>query len=121
MTKGRAAFALTVGALLAGATVPGAAERPPPWEKPLERRGQALYREHCVVCHEIEQADSKGKLGPSMHRLFQNEQLPSSGGVPNEPYVRVKIQYGGDVMPAYVNRLSEREIDTLIEFIRLER
>ncbi len=107
--------------LLVGWAGPPAAGQAPPWEKPLEERGRTLYREHCVVCHEIDRADSGGKLGPSMHRLFQNERLPSSGGVPNVPYVRIKIQFGGDVMPAYVNRLSEREVDTLVEYLRLER
>lgn len=92
-----------------------------PWEKTASQAGRMLYREHCIVCHEIEQADDHGKVGPSLYRLFQNEKLPSSGGVPNEPYVRVKIQFGGDVMPPYVNTLSAEQITILVEYIRSKK
>lgn len=92
-----------------------------PWETTASQAGRTLYREHCIVCHEIEQASDHGKVGPSLHRLFQNEKLPSSGGVPNEPYVRVKIQFGGDIMPPYVNTLSAEQITTLINYIRSKK
>lgn len=112
---------LILGAVLAiAAASPAADKAPPPWEKPRES-GRDLYRENCIVCHEIEQADDKGKLGPSLHRLFQNEKLPASGGVPNEPYVRVKIQFGGDVMPPFTNRLTDEEIGTIINYIRSKK
>ncbi len=107
--------ALAALLLFTGAS-PAATKKLPPWEKPLQV-GRYLYLENCSVCHEINKAETK-KLGPSLFRLFQNEKLPSSGGVPNEPYVRVKIQFGGDVMPPFVNKLTDKHIDRLIEFIR---
>ena len=57
----------------------------------------------------------------SLFRLFQNEKLPFSGGKPSEPYVRIKIQFGGDVMPAFVNKLTDEQIDRLIAFIRSKK
>ena len=97
----------------------GAERKPPPWEK-LNQIGRGLYRENCIVCHDIEAAESK-KLGPSLFRLFQNEKLPFSGGKPSVEYVRVKVQFGGDVMPPYVNRLSAAEIEKIIAYIKTKK
>ena len=43
----------------------------PPWED-TTKVGRALYRENCIVCHDIEKRETQ-KLGPSLFRLFQNE------------------------------------------------
>tara|TARA_Y100000588_G_scaffold387041_1_gene483915 strand:+ start:6980 stop:7339 length:360 start_codon:yes stop_codon:yes gene_type:complete len=88
----------------------------PPWEN-TTKVGRALYRENCIVCHDIEKRETQ-KLGPSLFRLFQNETLPFSGGEPNVPYVKIKIQFGGDVMPPYVDRLTAEEIETIISYIK---
>ena len=53
----------------------GADRRPLPWEKSQTQAGQALYREHCVVCHDIDQQQSK-KYGPSFYQLFKRAQMP---------------------------------------------
>jgi mono/diheme cytochrome c family protein len=50
--------------------------------------------------------------------MYQNEKLPLSGGTPSEEYFRIKVMFGGDVMPPYVNRLSEEEIQLLSDFVR---
>ena len=106
--------------MLGAAAHPLEAEtKAPPWERPLEV-GRNLYRENCIVCHDIDKAETK-KLGPSLFRLFQNEKLPFSGGTPNEPYVDIKIQFGGDVMPAFVNKLSSARIKKIIEYIRSQK
>ena len=56
-----------------------------------------------------------------MFRLFQNEKLPSSGGTPSEAYVDIKIRFGGDVMPAFVNKLTPSQIKRIIEYIRAQQ
>lgn len=96
--------------------VTGAERKAPPWEKPGVA-GRQLYRDNCVVCHAIE-ADKPAKLGPNLHRFFQNELTPLTKAEPSEAYLRIKIQFGGDLMPAYVSRLSERNIDKIVEYIR---
>ena len=94
----------------------GAERKAPPWEKPL-MAGQQLYRDNCGVCHAIE-ADKPAKLGPNLHRFFQNKLTPLSKAEPSEAYLRIKIQFGGELMPAFVSRLSERNIDQIVEYIR---
>lgn len=96
-----------------------AAERkPPPWEKPLAA-GRQLYRKNCIVCHAIE-PDKPARLGPNLFRFFQNDLTPLSRAEPTEAYMRIKILFGGDLMPAYTGRLSERNIDRLVEYIRAQ-
>ncbi len=97
-----------------------AAERKaPPWEKPLVA-GRQLYRDNCVVCHAIE-ADKPAKLGPNLHRFFQNELTPLSKAEPSEAYLRIKIQFGGELMPPFVSRLSKRNIDQIVDYIRASK
>ena len=88
-------------------------------EAPLAK-GRDLYRENCIVCHDIDKAETR-KIGPSMFRLFQNEKLPFSGGTPSEEYVNFKIQLGGDVMPAFTGRLTPQQIDLIVDYIKSAR
>jgi mono/diheme cytochrome c family protein len=89
----------------------------PPWEK-SNAAGRDLFRDNCAVCHDIDK-DQKHtrKLGPSLNRLFQNERLPLSHGKPSRPYVIVRIKFGGALMPAFKNRLSEPEIAQLVNYL----
>ncbi|MBI3665179.1 MAG: cytochrome c [Acidobacteria bacterium] len=89
-----------------------------PWERPTTRllHGQDLYREHCVVCHDIEGKTTK-KPGPSLHHLFKNPKLPLSVGKPSREYVEVKIKFGGDFMPPFVKRMNDAEIGALVDYL----
>jgi mono/diheme cytochrome c family protein len=91
--------------------------RPLPWEKSNQRAGQALYRENCVVCHEIDRAQSK-KLGPSFYQLFKRDTMPIMKAKPNREYIKVRVKFGGPLMPAFKDRLSDPEIDTLMDYIQ---
>ena len=103
--------------LLAFAGLAFAADKKvPPWEKPLQN-GRYLYLRNCSICHEINKPETN-KLGPSLFRLYQNEKLPLSGGEPSEEYFRIKVMFGGDIMPPFVNRLRETEIRLLSDFVR---
>ena len=55
-----------------------------------------------------------------MFRPFPNEKLPFSGGTPSEAYVDSKIQFSGDVMPAFVNKLTPGQIKRITEYIRAQ-
>lgn len=107
-------------ALLSGLSVrlPAAEINTPPWQTSQLTIGRDLFRENCAVCHDIDK-DQKHtrKLGPSLNHLFKNEKLPLSHGKPNRPYVVVRIKFGGALMPAFGKRLSQSEIDTLIDYI----
>jgi len=111
-----ACAAVLVSALLpAGAQMPGT-RRPVPWEKNHLRIGQALYREHCVVCHDIDRAQSK-KFGPSFYQLFRREQMPLAKMKPSREYIKVRVKFGGTLMPAFRGWLTDPEIECLIDYI----
>ena len=99
-------------ALLAGGTLLAQI----PWEKDQRPAGQALYRENCVVCHDIDKAQSK-KFGPSFYQLFKRDKMPIASVKPNRDYIKVRVKFGGAIMPAFRQWLTDREIDTLIDYI----
>lgn len=105
--------------LLAFAVSLSAADiKTPPWETSRFVIGRDLFRENCAVCHDIDK-DQKHtrKFGPSLNHLFKNEKLPLSHGKPSRQYVTVRIKFGGALMPAFRNYLSQSDIDTLIDYI----
>jgi len=98
-----------------------AAEQTPlPWEKPeaVTRLGEGLYRENCTVCHDIDK-DQKAtrKIGPSLNHLFKNPRLPLSKGRPSRDYVKVRIQYGGQIMPSFMKRMNDEQIAALLAYL----
>ena len=90
----------------------------PPWAKSPLIQGRDLFRENCAVCHDIDK-DQKHtrKFGPSLNHLFKNEKLPLSHGKPSRAYVIVRIKFGGVLMPAFRNQLTDPEINTLIAYL----
>lgn len=101
-------------ALVAGAVWAGT----PPWEKAGAPLGQKIYRENCAVCHDIDK-DQKHtrKIGPSLNRLFKNSRLPLSKGRSSRGYVMVRVQYGGQIMPAFMKRIDDRQMAALLAYL----
>ena|SRR6478609_7003999 len=105
--------------LLAIATAAAfAAKRELPWERNHLRVGQDLYRENCVVCHDIDkpQKDSK-KLGPSFFELFKRTRMPIANQPPSRAYVLTRIRFGGSLMPAFQKKMTAAEMDTLLDYM----
>ena len=102
--------------LAVAATISAADRAPVPWEKNRMRIGQALYRDNCAVCHDIDRAQSK-KLGPSFYQLFRRDKMPIANMKPSREYIKVRAKFGGAVMPAFQKVLTDSEIDTLIDYI----
>ncbi len=103
---------------------------PPAPEDPLIAKGQELYRNlGCVGCHTI---DGSRSTGPSFKGLFGHEvevALPDGTTVQvvaDEAYLKeailqpaAKIVKGfSNIMPSFVGRASDEEIQALIEYIK---
>jgi mono/diheme cytochrome c family protein len=110
---GKASAASVTSAKTVTSTAP---PRALPWEKNHLKIGQALFRENCVVCHDVDQADSK-KFGPSFYHLFQRDKMPKSSQKPNRPYIAARIKSGGQLMPSFAKKLNDADIDTLIDYL----
>jgi mono/diheme cytochrome c family protein len=94
----------------------GARRRSLPWEKNHLLVGQALFRENCAVCHDIDREQSK-KPGPSFYQLFKRSKMPLGNLKPSREYIKVRAKFGGTLMPAFRQTLTDSEIDTLIDYI----
>ena len=106
--------------LLVPLMLPAAEQDAPPWEKPgaVTRLGESLYRENCAVCHDIDKDQkSTRKIGPSLNHVFKNPRLPLSKGRPSRDYIKVRIQYGGQVMPAFMKRMNDEQIAALLAYL----
>ena len=90
-----------------------------PWEKNRLLSGQSLYRTNCVVCHDVDrpQAESK-KMGPSFFQLFRRDKMPMAAMKPNRDYVKLRIKFGGVIMPAFQKTLNDNEIDVLLDYLQ---
>ena len=110
---------ITILVLASCCSLFGEQKRALPWEKNQQLVGQALYRENCVVCHDIDksQAESK-KLGPSFKQLFQREKMPLANQKPSREYITVRVRFGGAVMPAFAKKMTPAEIEMLIDYIQ---
>ena len=107
-------------ALLAGAlTLSAADQKPLPWEKNHLQIGQALYRANCVVCHDVDRPQSESrKFGPSFYQLFRHDKMPVAAMKPNRDYIKLRIRFGGAIMPAFASKLNDSEIDTLLDYLQ---
>ena len=92
------------------------ARRVLPWEKLNGNAGQALYRDNCVVCHDITKEQST-KIGPSFYRVFQKDKMPRSNTAPSRDYFSVLIRFGRPPMPSFREELTPGELNQLIDYI----
>jgi mono/diheme cytochrome c family protein len=93
-----------------------AGQRHLPWEKNSLARGQGVYRANCVVCHDIDKEKST-KFGPSFYGLFKREKMPLANMKPSREYIQLRVQFGGDLMPAFQGKISDADIAALIDYI----
>ena len=76
-----------------------------------------LYKVRCALCHYIERPEVK--FGPSLKDLFKREKLISGKPV-NEQNVAEWIARGSENMPAFRSTLNQKEIETIISYIKGE-
>jgi len=115
----RLLLAVLAASLCVYAMLFAANQKPLPWEKNHLQIGEALYRTNCVVCHDIDrpQAQSK-KFGPSFYQLFRRDKMPLAAMKPSRDYIKLRIKFGGSIMPAFAKKLNDSEIDTLLDYIQ---
>lgn len=78
-------------------------------------QGQALFLLHCADCHEGAHPDLH-KQPPRLEGLFQSKTLPS-GAPATDAQVRKTIIEGRRTMPAFDQRLSDKDLDDLIKYL----
>lgn len=80
-----------------------------------EARGRALFDVHCADCHQAAHPELR-KQPPKLEGLSQSKTLPS-GAPATDAQVRKTIIEGQDTMPAFDQRLSEKNVDDLVKYL----
>ncbi len=100
------AVAVAVGAMQwLGSDSPGSAPTP---KSELVSEGAAIYSQHCQVCHG---AAGQGGTGPALAGDLIDR-------FPDVDDQRAVILLGPKSMPSFATRLTDKEIDAVIEFTR---
>ena len=77
--------------------------------------GKTLYHDNCAECHDNPQPDLH-KQPPDLHGLFQKKSLPSGAALTDERLHQVIIE-GVGTMPAFDQRLNDRDVDALVRYL----
>jgi len=82
---------------------------------PTQAMGRNVFDANCARCHEP--YSSRGLHGPSLHKLYKKEYLPS--GMPaNDDRINEVITRGRDKMPAFGNTLSDAQLQALLAYLK---
>jgi mono/diheme cytochrome c family protein len=79
------------------------------------RHGEELFDLRCADCHREANPDLK-KRPPSLEGLFRSKTLPS-GAPATDTQVRKTVVEGLGTMPAFDRRLSENDVNDLIQYL----
>lgn len=85
--------------------------------KEEEDAAYTLYKVRCALCHYIEKPEAK--FAPSLKDLFKREKLINGKPV-NDQNVADWIANGSQNMPAFGSTLNQKEIQTIISYIKGE-
>jgi mono/diheme cytochrome c family protein len=44
--------------------------------------------------------------------------MPLASMKPNRDYIKLRIKFGGAIMPAFAKKLNDKEIDTLLDYLQ---
>ena len=79
--------------------------------------GKELFNSKgCSNCHAVD--STKAKFGPSLEGLFNRDELPVSGQPVSEENVKDQFISPYESMPSFADRLSDKEMDTIISYLK---
>ena len=70
-----------------------------------------LYKAQCITCHG---SDLKGRMGPM-------SDIHNAGSRLTAQQIKTQIEQGGSLMPAFKERLSPEEIQSLTEWLSTKK
>ena len=82
---------------------------------PQQSGGRRVYDEECDRCHEA--YSSRGKKGPSMKGVFQNQYISKSGLPANDERVGEIVRAGRPDMPGFGQALTQEQVDDLLVYL----
>ena len=107
------ACALVGAAVLLFAAGAGAAGPQAHEEGPAAKRGDALFHQNCVICHNKPPGDDAPFGPPNLHGVFQRK-------VVTEAQAMSIIRHGKGQMPPFGGRFKPEQIRDLIEYLETQ-
>ena len=77
--------------------------------------GKAVFDQQCVMCHNANSTEKK--VGPGLKGLFHRDKL-ANGKKATEQNIRIKVEDGGNGMPAYKDLLSQEEQADVMAYLK---
>jgi len=85
-------------------------------EPDADTAGAQLFQEQgCGQCHYVDRTELK--IGPGLAGVMKREELPASGRPATGENVRRQLIDPLQAMPSYEERLSEEEIERIIDYL----
>jgi cytochrome c len=78
-------------------------------------KGKEVF-DQCSVCHNSDSTDVK--VGPGLKGLFKRDKMSTTGKPTTDANVLMKINEGGNGMPAYGDVLSAEEKANVIAYLK---
>ena len=82
---------------------------------PPQAAGRRVFDDRCARCHEA--YSSRGKKGPGLAGLFNQQYLSKSGLPANDEQVGDIIRDGRTDMPAYGDVLTQKQMEDLMAYL----
>ena len=79
-------------------------------------KGKEVFQQ-CGVCHNADSDERKMPGAPALKGLFKRDKL-ANGKKATEANIRVKVDEGGNGMPAFKDMLSDQEKDDLVAYLK---
>lgn len=102
--------------VLASASGFYASAKPAPSAK--AKKGDLLFHQHCVSCHNKQPGDTSPFGPPNLHGIFSDKPLVNPPITPVE--ARKIIREGKSPMPPFGNVLSDSQISALIAYLKTQ-
>lgn len=81
---------------------------------PKEMAGYSVFQSHCAACHYANKEQSLH--GPGLQGMFKKPYMPS-GAPANDDRVSATILHGRGMMPAFGDRLDDRQMRDLLAYL----
>ena len=114
--SGALAVLVIAGAACLAAAIPGSSDVSHPALSGAARRGETIFRQHCVLCHDKRPGDTSPFGPPNLHGIFR-----ASAPMRITPRQAVAtISDGKGNMPAFGKTLSRSQIQSLISYLKTQ-
>jgi mono/diheme cytochrome c family protein len=107
----------SAGALALGSGV-GFADTAKPVLNAKAKRGQAVFQQNCVSCHNKQPDDTTAFGPPNLHGIFSSKPMVNPPVTPAQ--ATDVIKNGKAPMPAFGSILSEAQISDLIAYLKAQ-